>query len=193
MRNRLSKQEEDIYAVFTSIAQSISTGSEIKLFKEVGVDEKLYWALYLQTLAPFHARPEEINSEALKFLESMCPYQIDQLPDTALSIGQENEKTFTESIKLVKGLMSKKFLGTKIIDDDVFLEDCGLGLEDFVKNVYPENYDKETKALIFVLSTATRSILKDSLTFKDTEQSERRDIGFFWIAMMLISWMFIAV
>lgn len=189
--HKLSLSSQNLYWIFSTISQSIDAGSKSGLFRDLKVDEKEIWALYLQTLTPFYANDDEMDGKTLKLLTTMCPYESELTGyDFSLDVNKENEKIFTDSIKMVKGLLNKEFSDTKALNDETFLQECGSALEDFVNQIYPDKFDSKARALIFILSLAVRSMIKDTINSEASDRTQRRDSGFFWVAMMLVAKLF---
>jgi len=177
-----------LYWTFMTISQSIDASSKSGLFEELRVDEKEIWALYLQTLTPFYTNDNDMDITVLQLLIATCPYASElKKYNFSLNVEAKDEKIYTDCIKLVKGKLNKEFSNIKVINDETFLQECGSALEDFVNRVYPDKFDSETRALIFTLSLAVRSMIKDTINLGTSERTQRRDTGFFWVAMILIA------
>jgi hypothetical protein len=90
----------------------------------------------------------------------------------------------------LKDLLENKYLDIRNLDDSTWMQECGTQVDKIIKANFPTLYTNSVQAVIFVLTLALRSILKDTHPINSVTVTRLRKKGFFYISLMATSWQF---
>ncbi len=185
--------------VFQTIAQAIDVGAQTGMYKEVNFNVGDLWALYFWTIKPFEDNPQALNPYLYTHLKNS--------PGSPFAF-QNNTKSYQSPSKLIfpihpddydlylkvsmeiKDFLESKYLGIPPSLVDSQMEECGIQMERIIKANLPTLYTISTPAVIFSLTLALRSILKDTHRINSATINRIRKKGFLYISLMATSWHF---
>jgi len=185
--------------VFQTIAQAIDVVAQTGMDKEENFSVGDLWALYFWTIKPFEDNPQALDPTLYRLLK--------HTPGSPFSFAN-NTKSYQSPSKLIfpihpddydlyvkvsmeiKDLLESKYLGIPPALVDSQMEECGIQMERIIKAHMPTHYTISTPAVIFTLTLALRSILKDTHRINSATIKRVRKKGFFYISMMATSWHF---
>lgn len=185
--------------VFQTIAQAIDVVAQTGMDNEENFNVGDLWALYFWTIKPFEDNPQALNPYLYTLLKNS--------PGSPFAF-QNNTKSYQSPSKLIfpihpddydlyvkvsmeiKDLLESKYLRIPPALVDSQMEDCGIQMERIIKAHLPTLYTISTPAVIFSLTLALRSILKDTHRINSATIKRVRKKAFFYISMMVTSWHF---
>ena len=185
--------------VFQTIAQAIDVVAQTGMDKEENFSVGDLWALYFWTIKPFEDNPQSLNPYLYTHLKNS--------PGSPFAF-QNNTKSYQSPSKLIfpihpddydlyvkvsmeiKDLLESKYLRISPSLVDSQMAECGIQMERIIKAHLPTLYRNSTPAVIFSLTLALRSILKDTHRINSASIKRVRKKGFFYISLMATSWHF---
>jgi hypothetical protein len=188
-----------IVQVFQTIAQAIDVVAQTGMDKDENIDVGDLWALYFWTIKPFEDNPEALNPYLYSLLKN-CPGSPISFENNTKSYQSPSELIFPIHppdyelyVKVsmeINDLLESKYLGISPELVDSQMQECGIQMERIIKAHMPTHYTISTPAVIFTLTLALRSILKDTHGINFATIKRVREKGFFYISMMATSWHF---
>jgi hypothetical protein len=188
-----------IVQTFQTIAQAIDVAAQTGMAEDAGIDIGDLWALYFWTIKPFEDNPDALNPNYYRILK--------YTPGSPLAFSN-NTKTFESPSQLIfpvhpddyehyikvsmelKDILENKYLDIRNLDDSSWMQECGTQVNKIIKANFPTLYSNSVQAVIFVLTLALRSILKDTHRINSATVTQLRKKGFFYISLMATSWQF---
>lgn len=193
--------ESVLVQTFQTIAQSIDVAAQLGIDKETGINIGDVWALYFWTIKPFENNAEKLNphlylllkhSPGSPSLEAQTnKTQTHKNPSSVIfPIHPDDYELYLKTAIEIKQSLENNFLNIKQVNDDNWMQECGNQIEKIIKKNLPSLYTKSTQVIVFILTLALRSILKDTNKINSDTVSRLRKSGFFHISMMATSWHF---
>jgi hypothetical protein len=185
--------------VFQTIAQAIDVVAQTGMDKNENFDVGDLWALYFWTIKPFEDNPQALNPYLYTLLKNSpgSPFSIEnnsksyQSPSKLIfPIHPDDYDLYVKVSMEIKDLLESKYLRISPALVDSQMEECGIQMERIIKAHLPTLYTISTPAVIFSLTLALRSILKDTHRINSATVERVRKKGFFYISMMATSWHF---
>ena len=188
-----------IVQVFQTIAQAIDVVAQSGMDKEENFNVGDLWALYFWTIKPFEDNPQSLGPTAYRLLKYTpgSPFSFEnntksyQSPSKLIfPIHPDDYELYVKVSMEIKDMLESKYLGISPSLVDSQMEECGIQMERIIKAHLPTLYTISTPAVIFSLTLALRSILKDTNGINSATIERVRKKGFFYISIMATSWHF---
>lgn len=193
--------ESVLVQTFQTIAQSIDVAAQLGIDKETAIDIGDVWALYFWTIKPFENNAEQLNPHLYSLLKhapgspsleaQANKTQTHKNPSKVIfPVHPDDYELYLKVAMEIKDFLESNYLQIKGVDDGNWMQRCGTRIEEIIKKNLPSLYSKSTQTVIFILTLALRSILKDTNKLNSATISRLRKSGFFHISMMVTSWQF---
>jgi hypothetical protein len=188
-----------IVQTFQTIAQAIDVAAQTGMAEDAGIDIGDLWALYFWTIKTFEDNPDALNPNYYRILKYTpgSPIAFSKNTKTFESPSQlifpvhpDDYELYVKASMEIKDLLESQYLDIRNLDDKGWMQECGFQIDKIVKSNFPTLYTNSTQAVIFILTLALRSILKDTHRINSTTVTRLRKKGFFYISLMVTSWHF---
>ena len=188
-----------IVQTFQTIAQAIDVAAQTGMAEDAGIDIGDLWALYFWTIKPFEGNPDALNPNYYRILKYTpgSPFAFSNNTTTFESPSQlifpvhpDDYEHYVKVSMELKDLLENKYLDIRNLDDSTWMQECGTQVDKIIKANFPTLYTNSVQAVIFVLTLALRSILKDTHRINSATVTRLRKKGFFYISLMATSWQF---
>jgi hypothetical protein len=188
-----------IVQTFQTIAQSIDVAAQTGMAEDTGLDVGDLWALYFWTIKPFEANPDALSPDYYKILKYTpgSPFAFSNNTRTFESpskfifpVHPDDYEHYVKVSMEIRDLLESKYLNVKNLDDSTFMQECGNQIEKIIKANFESLYTNSIQTVIFVLTLALRSILKDTHRINAPTVTRLRKKGFLYISLMATSWQF---
>lgn len=190
--------ESVIVQTFQVIAQAIDVAAQTGMDKEENFKIGDMWALYFWTLKPFEKTSEQISPYAYSMLKHSPGSPLKTFNTTSFQapsqlifpIHPDDYELYVKVSMQVKDLLENQYLEIRSIDNNTWMQECGTQIEHVLRTNLPTLYTKSTPVVVFIMTLALRSILKDTHKLNAATVSKLRKSAFFYISMMVTSWHF---
>lgn len=188
-----------IVQVFQTIAQAIDVVAQVGMDREANFYVEDLWALYFWTIKPFENNPKALNPDLYDILKHTpgSPFSFEnnaksyQSPSKLIfPIHPDDYDLYMKVSMEIKDLLESRYLEITLTDDNSWTMECATQIEKIIKLHLPTLYTSSTQAIIFTLTLALRSILKDTHRINSATVNRLRKKGFFYISLMAASWNF---
>ena len=193
--------ESVLVQTFQTIAQAIDVAAQLGIDKETGIEIGDVWALYFWTIKPFENNADQLNPHLYSLLKhspgspsleaQANKTQTHKNPTKVIfPIHPDDYELYLKVAMEIKEFLESNYLQIKEVDNGHWMQQCGNQIEEIIKKNLPSLYTKSTQTVIFILTLALRSILKDVNEINSATISRLRKSGFFHISIMATSWQF---
>jgi len=191
--------ESVIVQIFQTIAQSIDVATQVGMDKQAKIYIGDLWALYFWTIKPLENNPKALDPHLYSLLKHTpgSPFFFEkntksyQSPSKLIfPIHPDDYELYVKVSMEINDFFEISYLGVTLTDDNSWTEDCGIQMERIIKKHLPTLYTSSSQAVIFILTLALRSILKDTHRINSATVNRLRKKGFFYISLMATSWQF---
>jgi hypothetical protein len=188
-----------IVHTFQTIAQAIDVAAQTGMAKDAGLDIGDLWALYFWTIKPFEDNSGALGPHYYSLLKNApgSPLALRNNTKTFESpsefifpVHPDDQELYLKVIIEIKDLLESKYLYIRNLDDSNWMQECGSQIDKIIKANFATVYTSSVQAVIFVLTLALRSILKDNQRINSATVTRLRKKGFFYISVMATSWQF---
>ena len=191
--------ESVIVQVFQIIAQAIDVTAQTGMDRETNIDIGDLWALYFWTIKPLENNPKALDPHLYSLLKHSpgSPFFFEnntksyQSPSKLIfPIHPDDYDLYVKVSMEIKDFLESRYLGVSLTEDNSWTEDCGIQMDGIIRKYLPTLYTSSSQAVIFILTIAIRSILKDTHRINSATVNRLRKQGFFYISLMVTSWHF---
>jgi hypothetical protein len=155
--------------------------------------------LYFWNIKPFENNPQALDPHLYSLIKHTpgMPFSFEtntksyQSPSKLIfPVHTDDYELFVKVSTEIKDFLESRYLGVILTDDNSWTQDCGIQIGSIIKKHLPTLYTSSSEAVIFILTLALRSILKDTHRINSATVNRLRKKGFFYISLMVTSWHF---